>query len=65
MIEAELKARVPAPHDIQARLDERAEGRTETYRDTYYDTQDHTLDAQGLNRLSGPRCEESARWHRN
>ncbi|MFE0422784.1 class IV adenylate cyclase [Streptomyces sp. NPDC058953] len=47
MIEAELKARVPAPHDIQARLDERAEGRTETYRDTYYDTQDHTLDAQG------------------
>ncbi|MGO4457740.1 class IV adenylate cyclase [Streptomyces sp. M-16] len=46
MIEAELKARVHAPHQVLAALDDRAEGRTEVYRDTYYDTASGDLESQ-------------------
>lgn len=47
MIEAELKARVPDPAKVRAKLADLAAGEMATYRDTYYDWPDERLDAAG------------------
>lgn len=47
MIEAELKARVRDPGQLQKRLSDLATGESCTYRDTYYDWPDGHLSAGG------------------